>query len=115
MEYGDSLNLQDNELLALAHRLAAMRMIRKVTIAIAIVLLLLAIYLWNWLLIPVALVAVWLAAVAISIWSANKVQRLTGLSHHDQRMLWDRYKSDPAIAAKVDRLLHVLDLFGATK
>ncbi len=90
METSESQTVLREELLALRHRLAAMSGIRKVTTVGFVAFLALAICNSNWWLIPGALVAAFITAWAMSVSSANTVQRLTGLSHNYQSVLWER-------------------------
>jgi hypothetical protein len=105
VETSESQTVQREELLALGHRLAAMSGIRKVATVEFVAFPALAIYNNNWWLIPIALVAAFIAAWAMSVSSANTVQRLSGLSHNYRGVLWERYKTNPEFAAQVNPAL----------
>lgn len=101
METTDSPKVEPHEVIALVHRLAVLRAIRKTTIAGFLIFLLLAITQRNWWFVPLSFVTAWITAVVMSNVSANKVQRITGMSHEYQAMIWERYKHDPDFAVMV--------------
>ena len=91
--------------MALGHRIALMGAIRKTTFFGFMIFLVLAISQHNWWLIALSFVTAWITAFLMSNFSANKVQRLTGMSHEYQARVWERYKSDQQFAASVNQAL----------
>jgi hypothetical protein len=91
--------------LALAHRLAALRAIRTTAIPAVLLFGFLSWHLGRWLPLLAAPIVIWIVSIVISNTAANKVQRLIGFSHQSQEILWKRYKSDPAFSAEVDTKL----------
>lgn len=98
-------------LIALAHRLAAMRAIRTTALPAVLLFGVLSWHLGRWLPLLACPVAIWVVSVVISIWSANDVKRRTGLSHKSQQILWERYKSDPEFSTEINIAIHDSDLF----
>jgi hypothetical protein len=99
MEADESTTLEPHEVVALAHRIALMGAIRKTAAIGFVIFIVLAIYQHNWWLILLSLITAWITALVMSNVSANKVQRLTGMSHESQARAWERYKRDPHFAA----------------
>lgn len=77
--------------LAIEHRLAVMSAGKYIWVMI-IGLSLWGIYSGQYHLVLVALVAGWIAMWLLSIHAANKVKKLTGLSHQQQAELWKTFK-----------------------
>ena len=98
--------------IALAHRIAAMGAIRTTTLPAILLFGVLAWHLGSWFPLLILPVVVWFVSIAISISSANKVRRLTGLSHESQHILWQRYKSDPTFAAEINIAVKDPNLLG---
>lgn len=91
--------------IALAHRLAALRAIRTTTLPAVLLFGYLSWHLGRWLPLLAAPVIIWIVSIVISNMAANKVQRLTGLSHSSQQILWNRYKTDPAFSTEIDKAM----------
>jgi len=104
MDFGSGPYTAQDEavVIALAHRLPAMRAIRTTALPAVLLFGVLSWHLGRWLPLLASPVAIWVVSVVISVWSANTVQRLTGLSHKSQQILWRRYKSDPEFSAEID-------------
>jgi hypothetical protein len=97
--------------IALAHRLASMKAIRTTTLPAVLFFGAISWHLGRWLPLLASPVFIWIVSIVISITSANKVQRLTGLSHKSQQILWERYKSDPKFSAEIDVAVRDPNLF----
>lgn len=105
MEAGETTTIEPHETIALAHRVTLMGAIRKVAGVGFLVFLVIAIYQDNWWFILLALITAWVTAFILSNFSANKVERLTGMSHENQARVWERYKHDPHFAAMANRAI----------
>ena len=88
----------ENEQVAIEHRLAVMKIGRTIWIMI-VALVVWGVYSSKYFLILVAPIAGWAAMLVISIQAANKVKKLTGLSHFEQTALWTLYK----VNIKIDK------------
>jgi hypothetical protein len=105
MAADESTTIEPHEIVALAHRIALMGAIRKTAGVGFLVFFALAIYQDNWWLILLAFITAWITAFLMSNISANKVKRLTGMSHEYQARTWERYKHDPNFAAIANRAI----------
>lgn len=114
MNYGyeSDADLDRAAVTALAHRLAAMSAIRTTSLPAILLFGVISWHLGRWLPLLIAPVAIWAVSIVISITSANKVQRLTGLSHKSQQILWERYKSDPIFSNKINIAIRDPNLLG---
>lgn len=107
METGDSHFVDPHQVIALIHRITMLSAMRKVTIVGFFIFLLLAITQRSWWLILVSVVTAWITSIVMSVVSANKVQKLTGMSHEYQATIWERYKHDPEFAAAVHKAIEL--------
>jgi uncharacterized membrane protein len=78
--------------IAIAHRLAVKKS-RKFLWLLIIAFSLYGIYSEKWYLILVAIIAGWISICLVSVRTANKVERLTGLSYSEQASIWYKYRS----------------------
>ena len=77
--------------IAVEHRLAVMKTGKSIWFLI-IALSLWGIFSSQYHLILVALISGWVAMWLVSIHAANKVEKLTGLSHQKQAEIWNTFK-----------------------
>lgn len=105
MESADNPTVEPHEIIALAHRIGLMDAIRKITFVGFLIFLVLAVTQHNWWFIALSLVTAWITAFLMSNFSANKVQRLTGMSHEYQARVWERYKNDLQFAANANQAI----------
>ena len=77
--------------IAVEHRLAVMKTGKSIWFLI-IALSLWGIFSSQYHLILVALISGWVAMWLVSIHAANKVEKLTGLSHEAQAAIWEEFK-----------------------
>ncbi|MFQ5625983.1 MAG: hypothetical protein ACE5G3_06315 [Gammaproteobacteria bacterium] len=86
------IEVPDSHRVAIAHRIAVMKAGRFVWLLI-IGLSVYGIWSSQWYLIAVAIISGLLAMAFLSFQAANKVKKLTGLSHAKQAEIWEQYKS----------------------
>ncbi|WP_267226592.1 hypothetical protein [Dyella silvae] len=111
-DFCSEVDLQRAMVIALAHRLAALKAIRTTTLPAVLLFGVLSWHLGTWMPFLACPFGIWAVSIAISIWSANNVTRRTGLSHASQQFLWERYKSDPEFSAEINLALQDRNLLG---
>ncbi len=68
--------------------------INRAIIFLGIAMVIFGVIKWGWLSIPIIILSSWLISIVNSILVSNKVKSLTGLTHEQQAVIWNKMISD---------------------